>query len=254
MLTRWAAWPRGIRWLVGGVAAVVLVLAIAWVLFVPAADWLAHHDVGSVKGQPLQAARDGARGRLLTLGAGLLAAGALLFTARNFTLSRRTFQLTEQSQVTDRYTKAIEQLGSGALETMLVRNVGAPPENEPQERRPCWRKTHPSEPHHGRSQRRGSQGRMAHRRRSHPGEPYGCGSHQRRSPGGDPISCAPQQREPVRREPVRRALVVGRGSSGRLAARRRRGPLEGCLTVEISFGLFTCISACTAGHGEGLLA
>ena len=82
-------------------------LAIAWVLFVPAADWLAHYDVGSLKGQPLQAARDAARGRLLTLGAGLLAAGALVFTARNFTLSRRTFELTEQSQVTDRYAKAI---------------------------------------------------------------------------------------------------------------------------------------------------
>ena len=78
MSTRWAAWPRGIRWLVGGIPAVVLVIGIAWVLFVPAADWLAHHDVGSVTGQPLRAARDAARGRLLTLGAGLLAGGALL--------------------------------------------------------------------------------------------------------------------------------------------------------------------------------
>ena len=87
VLKRWAAWPRGNRWL-AGIAAVVLGLAIAWVLFVPVADWLAHHDVGSAKGPLLQTARDAARGRLLTLGAGLLAAGALLFTARNFTLSR----------------------------------------------------------------------------------------------------------------------------------------------------------------------
>ena len=50
MLKRWAAWPRGIRWLVGGIAAVVLALAIVWALFVPVADWLAHHDVGSAKG------------------------------------------------------------------------------------------------------------------------------------------------------------------------------------------------------------
>ena len=49
MLKRWAAWPRGIRWLAGGIAAVVLALAVAWFLFVPAADWLAHHDVGSAK-------------------------------------------------------------------------------------------------------------------------------------------------------------------------------------------------------------
>ena len=89
----------------------MLVLAIAWVLFVPAADWLAHHDVGSAKGS-LQAARDAARGRLLTLGAGLFGAGAVLFTARNFTLSR-------EGQVTDRYTKAIEQLGSDKLDVRI---------------------------------------------------------------------------------------------------------------------------------------
>jgi hypothetical protein len=112
MLKRWAALPRGTRWLVGGIAAVVLALAIAWVLFVPAADWLAHHDVGSTKGPLLQTARDAARGRLLTLGAGLFAVGALLFTARNFTLSR-------EGQVTDRYTKAIEQLGSDKLDVRI---------------------------------------------------------------------------------------------------------------------------------------
>ena len=88
MLKRWAAWPRGNRWL-AGIAAVVLGLAIAWVLFVPVADWLARHDVGSVKGPLHETALDNARGRLLTLGAGLFAAGALVFTARNFTLSRR---------------------------------------------------------------------------------------------------------------------------------------------------------------------
>ena len=77
----------------------------------PGADWLAHHDVGSATGL-LSKARDSARGRLLTLGAGLLAAGALLFTARNFNLSR-------EGQVTDRYTKAIEQLGSKELDVRI---------------------------------------------------------------------------------------------------------------------------------------
>jgi uncharacterized protein YjbI with pentapeptide repeats len=104
MLKRWADLPRSGRWLIG-IAVIVLALAIVWALFVPVADWLAHHDIGSAKGAPLQPARDAARGRLLTLGAGLLAAGALVFTARNFILSR-------EGQVTDRYTKAIEQLGS----------------------------------------------------------------------------------------------------------------------------------------------
>jgi hypothetical protein len=102
---------RAVRWLVA-IAAVVLALAVAWVLFVPAADWLAHHDVGSVKGPLLQTARDAARGRLLTLGAGLFAIGALLFTARNFALSR-------VGQVTDRYTKAIDQLGSDKIDVRI---------------------------------------------------------------------------------------------------------------------------------------
>ena len=129
MLKRWAAWPRGIRWL-AGIAAVVLGLAIAWVLFVPVADWLAHHDVGSVKGSLHETAVDNARGRLLTLGAGLFAAAALVFTALNFSLlrrnseqadqwQRRTHELTEQGQVTDRYTKAIEQLGSDKLDVRI---------------------------------------------------------------------------------------------------------------------------------------
>ena len=118
VLKRWAAWPRSIRWL-AVIAAVMLGLAIAWVLFVPIADWLAHHDVGSAAGPLHETALDNARGRLLTLGAGLFAAGALIFTARNFTLSRRTFELTELGQVTDRYTKAIEQLGSDKLDARI---------------------------------------------------------------------------------------------------------------------------------------
>ena len=118
MLKRWAAWPPGIRWL-AGIAAVVLAAAIVWALFVPLADWLARHDVGSAKPALLQTARDAARGRLLTLAAGLFAAGALVFTALNFSLSRRTFELTEQGQVTDRFTKAIEQLGSDKLDVRI---------------------------------------------------------------------------------------------------------------------------------------
>ena len=114
-----AALPRGIRWLAGGIAALLLAFVLAWVLFVPAADWLAHHDVGSATGSLHETALDNARGRLLTLGAGLFAAGALVFTARNFTVSRRTLELTEQGQVTDRYTKAIEQLGSDKLDVRV---------------------------------------------------------------------------------------------------------------------------------------
>ena len=95
---------------------VAAVAVAGWALFVPAADWLATHDVGQVTGSlralRLQTARDAARGRLLTFGAGLFALGALVFTARNFSLSR-------EGQVTDRYTKAIEQLGSDKLDVRL---------------------------------------------------------------------------------------------------------------------------------------
>jgi hypothetical protein len=111
MLKRWAAWPSGIRWL-AGIAAVVLAGAIVWALFVPGADWIAHNDVGAAKPALLQTARDAARGRLLTLATGLFAAGALAFTALNFNLSR-------EGQVTDRYTKAIEQLGSDKLDVRI---------------------------------------------------------------------------------------------------------------------------------------
>ena len=118
VLKRWATWPQGSRWLTG-IAAVVLGLAILYGLFVPLADLLARHDVGSATGSLHEAAVDNARGRLLTLVAGLFAAGALAFTALNFTLSRRTFELTEQGQVTDRFTQAIGQLGSDKIDVRI---------------------------------------------------------------------------------------------------------------------------------------
>ncbi len=49
---------------------------------------------------------------MLTAGAGLLATGGVLFTVRKFVLSR-------DGQVTDRYAKAIEQLGSEKLEVRI---------------------------------------------------------------------------------------------------------------------------------------
>jgi uncharacterized protein YjbI with pentapeptide repeats len=117
-------------WIAAAVAAVVLIVFFAWVLFVPAADWLARHDIGQATGTSLETARNNARGNLLALTAGIAGFGALLFTARNFALQRRTLalaeesqrrtlELTEQGQVTDRYTKAIEQLGSDKLDIRI---------------------------------------------------------------------------------------------------------------------------------------
>ena len=67
----------------------------------------------------LQMAREAVRTQLLTLGAGVFAAGALVFTARNSIFAQRTVQLTEQGQVTERYARAIEQLGSEKLDVRI---------------------------------------------------------------------------------------------------------------------------------------
>jgi uncharacterized protein YjbI with pentapeptide repeats len=109
---------------------VALTLAVAVSLLWPLTDVIAAHDVGLITGPQrataLQAARGAVRTQLLTLGAGVFAAGALIFTARNFTLSRRsvelqrqTFELTEQGQVTDRFLRAVEELGSDKLDVRI---------------------------------------------------------------------------------------------------------------------------------------
>ncbi len=98
-------------------------VAIAVVLVWPLSDLIAAHDVRSLPGPEralrLPGAQETVRGQLLTLSAGVFAAGALIFTALNFTLSRRALELTEQGQVTDRYTKAIEQLCSDKLDVRI---------------------------------------------------------------------------------------------------------------------------------------
>jgi uncharacterized protein YjbI with pentapeptide repeats len=130
VVSRAAQWRTVLGWFALLVAAAVVVVAGIYVVFWPLSDLIARHDVGAITGPhraaALQAARDAARGRVLTFGAGLFAAGALVYTGRNFTLSRRTVELTlrtiqlaEQGQVTDRYAKAIEQLGSEKLDVRI---------------------------------------------------------------------------------------------------------------------------------------
>jgi hypothetical protein len=108
-------WRTVIRW-IGAVAVAVAAVAVIIVLLGPVTDLIGRHDVGALpapqRAAYLQAARETARTQLLTLGAGLFAAGALVFTARNFSLSR-------EGQLTDRYTKAIEQLGSDKLDVRI---------------------------------------------------------------------------------------------------------------------------------------
>lgn len=98
-------------------AIAVLASAAAMALVWPVTDLLAAHDVGTAvtgiaRAGQLQTAREAVRTQLLTLGAGIFAAGALVFTARNFTLTR-------QGQVSDRYSKAVEQLGSDKIDVRI---------------------------------------------------------------------------------------------------------------------------------------
>jgi hypothetical protein len=112
-LARWWYTHRGV---VFAVAAVAAALVIAGAFVWPITDLIAAHDVGRIAGSrratQLQTAREAVRTQLLTLAAGVFVAGALWFTARNYRLSR-------EGQVTDRYTKAIEQLGSDKLDVRI---------------------------------------------------------------------------------------------------------------------------------------
>ena len=93
------------------VSAVVLVAAFAVLVWrgAPSLDAARLKRLTPVQ---QESAIDAIRGRLLQLGAGLVVSFGLVYTALNFRLSR-------ESHVTDRYTKAIEQLGSNGLDVRL---------------------------------------------------------------------------------------------------------------------------------------
>ena len=122
MISSWETWTARRRIFISAAVALVTLMAVVGVLW-PFTDLIAAHDVGQATGlaraASLQSAREAVRSQLLTLGASVFAAAALIFTARNFVLSRQTFNLTEQGQVTDRYTRAIEQLGSDKLDVRI---------------------------------------------------------------------------------------------------------------------------------------
>lgn len=104
-------------------AAIVIGLAgltiLGFALLGPLASWLAGSPLGNLPPSQRIQALDDARGRLLQLSAGIVAVGALFYNARNHSISRRTYELAERGQVTDRYAKAVEQLASKATEVRL---------------------------------------------------------------------------------------------------------------------------------------
>ncbi|MEU7857850.1 hypothetical protein [Nonomuraea sp. NPDC049141] len=105
------------------VAALLLLAALVWVLGA-GARWVVDLDADLTKRpeKDIATAADAVRGRALAIATGLVALVAVYYTARNADTTRRslaltqqtstrTLELTEQGQVTDRYTKAIQQLG-----------------------------------------------------------------------------------------------------------------------------------------------
>ncbi|MEU7864205.1 pentapeptide repeat-containing protein [Nonomuraea sp. NPDC049141] len=106
-------------------AGLALVAGIVWVLG-PGAHWVLEHMDGvaiggsaGLAGKDLAAALDAVRGRVLAVATGLAALVAVYYTARNADTARRTFQLGERGHVTDRYGKAVEQLGSAQAPVRL---------------------------------------------------------------------------------------------------------------------------------------
>ena len=119
-------------------AAVAVAAVVVWTLG-PGAGWVLRHidGVHGLRGKELEDALDAVRGRALAVGTGLAALVAVYYTARNADTARKTLQhseesarralqhsiesaartaaLTEQGQVTERYTKAIEQLNADNL-------------------------------------------------------------------------------------------------------------------------------------------
>lgn len=101
------------RWGTGTVIAGAAVVLAAYVLLLGrGAAWLDGSSLRGLTPQQRASEIDAMRGFLIQAGAGMLAFGALVYTALNFRLSR-------EGHVTDRYTKAIEQLGSQSPEVRL---------------------------------------------------------------------------------------------------------------------------------------
>lgn len=103
-------------------AMVATALGIVWMLG-PGAPWALEHidGVHGLQGEKLASALDAIRGRVLAVATGMAALVAVYYTARNADTARRSFQLGERGHDTDRYGKAVEQLGN---EQALVRLGG----------------------------------------------------------------------------------------------------------------------------------
>lgn len=93
-----------------GLAAVLVTGFV--VLLWPGAWWLAGDTVRNLGGKDQADAINDVRQTLLQTAGGLALLAGLAFTARTYYLSRAGHQRELEAQITDRYTRAVEQLGS----------------------------------------------------------------------------------------------------------------------------------------------
>lgn len=94
------------------ITAAVAIFMLYLFLLTRGAAWLDGNSLRGLTPEQRASQIDSIRSYLIQYGAGVFAFGALIYTARNFRLSR-------EGHVTDRYTKTIEQLGSGSLDVRL---------------------------------------------------------------------------------------------------------------------------------------
>ncbi|MEV0236893.1 pentapeptide repeat-containing protein [Nonomuraea sp. NPDC050786] len=94
---------------------------LTWMLG-PGATWVMEHIDHTMvfnDDKDRAAALAAIRGNVLAVATGLAALLAVFYTARNADTARRTFQLGERGHDTDRFSKAVEQLGSSQAPVRL---------------------------------------------------------------------------------------------------------------------------------------
>lgn len=99
------------------VAAMLLIVTLIPTLLI----WVPHWWASSRGLTADQHAADVGRVRtaLLALLAGVLAAMGTFYTARRYSLNRKGHELDRQGQITERFTRAVDQLGSEKLDVRL---------------------------------------------------------------------------------------------------------------------------------------
>src|SRR6266508_1184660 len=108
-----------VRWPLGGLAALVVILAC--VLVIP--QWLVHWQLGATASSlsPADKAKaiNDVRATLLQgIGGAVILLGAY-FTYRQLQTGREQLQIAQQGQVTERFTRAVDQLGNAELDIRL---------------------------------------------------------------------------------------------------------------------------------------